>query len=46
MTRVRDTFEPDVKTHARYNELYHGVYKNMYNPLKPLYEFMRQAGKH
>jgi sugar (pentulose or hexulose) kinase len=41
MTRIRDTFEPDAKTHARYDELYHGVYKNMYNRLKPLYEFMR-----
>jgi len=44
MTRVRDTFEPDSKTHARYNDLYHGVYKNMYNRLKPLYEFMKKAG--
>jgi sugar (pentulose or hexulose) kinase len=41
MTRVRDTFEPDKKTHAQYNELYHGVYKNMYGRLKPLYEFMK-----
>ena len=38
MTRVRDTFEPDPKTHARYDELYYGVYKKMYNHLKPLYE--------
>ena len=41
MTRIRDTFEPDVKTHARYNELYEGVYKKMYSRLKPLYETMR-----
>ena len=41
MTRVRDTFEPDAKTHARYDELYHGVYKKMYGRLKPLYETMR-----
>jgi sugar (pentulose or hexulose) kinase len=41
MTRVRDTFEPDPKTRARYDELYHGVYKKMYGRLKPLYETMR-----
>ena len=41
MTRVRDAFEPDLKTHARYDELYHGVYKKMYGRLKPLYETMR-----
>lgn len=38
MTRVRDTFEPDPKNHARYDELYYGVYKKMYGHLKPLYE--------
>ncbi|MBN2116061.1 MAG: FGGY-family carbohydrate kinase [Anaerolineales bacterium] len=41
MTHVRDTFEPDAKTHARYDELYNGVYKKMYSRLKPLYERMR-----
>lgn len=41
MTRVRDTFEPDARTHARYNELYDGVYKKLYGRLKPLYERMR-----
>lgn len=41
MTHVRDTFEPDKKTHERYDELYSGVYKNMYTRLKPLYEKMR-----
>lgn len=44
MTRVRDTFEPDAKTHARYDELYHGVYKKMYSRLRPLYQFMRSKG--
>ncbi len=44
MTRVRDTFEPDEKIHARYDELYYGVYRKMYNRLKPLYQFM--AGLH
>jgi sugar (pentulose or hexulose) kinase len=42
MTRVRDTFEPNAKTHAHYNELYHGVYKNMYKRLRPLYQFMKK----
>ncbi len=41
MTRVRDTFEPDVRTHERYDELYYGVYKQMYRRLRPLYERMR-----
>jgi sugar (pentulose or hexulose) kinase len=43
MTRIRDSFEPNAKTHARYNELYQGVYKNMYSRLKPLYEFMKKT---
>lgn len=42
MTRVRDTFEPDARTHARYDELYNGVYKKMYGRLKPLYERMHE----
>jgi sugar (pentulose or hexulose) kinase len=41
MTRVRDTFEPNIKTHAIYDELYNHVYKKMYDRLKPLYERMR-----
>jgi sugar (pentulose or hexulose) kinase len=40
MTFVRDTFEPDASTHARYDELYYGVYEKMYRRLKPLYENM------
>ncbi|MEW6403376.1 MAG: FGGY-family carbohydrate kinase [Chloroflexota bacterium] len=45
MAHVRDTFEPDAKTHAIYDELYRGVYKKMYGQLKPLYQFMRNARK-
>lgn len=41
MTRVRDTFEPNARVHAAYDELYEGVYKKMYGRLKPLYERMR-----
>jgi sugar (pentulose or hexulose) kinase len=40
MTRVRDTFEPDAKIHARYDDLFYGVYRKMYNRLKPLYQLM------
>ena len=40
MTRIRDTFEPDGKVHARYDELYFGVYRKMYKRLQPLYQFM------
>jgi len=42
MTRVRDTFEPDPKVHERYDELYHGVYKQMYRRLQPLYQVMKR----
>jgi len=38
MTQLRDTFEPDVIIHERYNELYEGVYMQMYGKLKPLYQ--------
>jgi ribulose kinase len=40
MTRVRDIFEPDVKVHERYDDLYHNVYKQMYKRLQPLYKVM------
>ncbi|HTX92252.1 MAG TPA: FGGY-family carbohydrate kinase [Anaerolineales bacterium] len=43
MTRLGDTFEPDAKVHARYNELYYGVYKQMYGRLRPLYNAMRNG---
>jgi sugar (pentulose or hexulose) kinase len=39
---VRDTFEPDMKVHTRYDELYHGVYKQMYKRLQPLYQVLRK----
>lgn len=45
MTRVRDTFEPDTSLHRRYDDLYYGVYRKMYDRLKPLYQFM-QAHRH
>lgn len=41
MTRRRDTFEPDGRTHAHYNELYQRVYKPMYQRLQPLYRALQ-----
>lgn len=41
MTRVGDSFEPDFQAHARYNELYHQVYRKMYSRLQPLYRAMQ-----
>lgn len=43
MTRLRDTFEPNAKTRVGYDELYYGVYKRMYDRLKPLYRFMSRT---
>lgn len=43
MTRRGATFEPDAKTHARYDELYQGVYKQMYKRLQPLYQVMKKG---
>lgn len=41
MTRRRDTFEPDGRAHAHYNELYRRVYKPMYQRLQPLYRALQ-----
>ncbi len=41
MTRIERVFEPDSATHALYDELYHGVYQQMYPRLRPLYERLR-----
>jgi sugar (pentulose or hexulose) kinase len=41
MTRAGQVFEPDAHTHAVYDELYHHVYKRMYNRLQPLYTAIR-----
>ncbi len=38
MTRLGQAFEPNPQAHAIYDELYRGVYLQMYNQLKPLYE--------
>ena len=42
MTRVGRIFEPDPHTQHIYDRLYHRVYKQMYQRLKPLYEEIRK----
>ncbi len=42
MTHVGQVFEPDLKTHRLYDELYHTVYKKMYKRLKPFYRRIRE----
>jgi sugar (pentulose or hexulose) kinase len=41
MTRVSHVYEPNLRAHEMYSELYHRVYKQMYRRLKPLYEEIR-----
>jgi sugar (pentulose or hexulose) kinase len=41
MTHPGDTFHPDPRAHARYDELYFRVYKQMYKRLQPLYRAMQ-----
>ena len=43
MTHLGQTFEPDRVAQAIYDELYHTVYRKMYDRLKPLYEAIRKA---
>lgn len=43
MTHLGKTFEPDMKHHRLYEELYHGVYQKLYARLKPLYETIREV---
>jgi len=42
MTRIGETFEPNMQNHRIYDELYHNVYRKMYKLLKPLYENIRE----
>ncbi len=41
MTRIGQTYEPDMQNHHIYDELYSRVYCKMYGLLKPLYENIR-----
>ena len=42
MVRVGEVRDPDLATHAIYDELYRGVYQPMYDRLKPLYREIRR----
>jgi sugar (pentulose or hexulose) kinase len=42
MVRETDFFEPDMKTHEKYDKIYHLVYKKIYQRLKKLYKIMDQ----
>jgi sugar (pentulose or hexulose) kinase len=42
MTHSGQSFEPDPKSQRVYDELYAGVYKQMYSRLRPLYEQIRR----
>lgn len=42
MTRIRDTFEPEQRTHQIYEHLYREVYLQMYRQLHPLYKAIQK----
>ncbi|RKY51831.1 MAG: carbohydrate kinase, partial [Candidatus Neomarinimicrobiota bacterium] len=41
MTHPGDIFEPDIKTHEIYDNLYKNVYCKMYARVRPLYKTIR-----
>jgi sugar (pentulose or hexulose) kinase len=45
MTRLGDTFEPDLKNHAVYDRYYNEVYLKLYSRLRPLYQTLRSIGR-
>ncbi|HVN53209.1 MAG TPA: FGGY-family carbohydrate kinase [Anaerolineaceae bacterium] len=42
MTRVRDTFQPNLEAHRLYDRLYRRVYLRVYDRLRPLYEAIQE----
>lgn len=42
MTHIGEVFEPDLKTHQLYDELYRDIYLRMYRRLKPFYRRIRE----
>ena len=42
MTHVGEVYEPNLKNHAIYDELYNDIYKKMYKCLKPFYNRIRE----
>ena len=45
MTRIGDTFQPNMKAHTLYQNLYNKVYSKLYERLKPLYTDIREILK-
>jgi sugar (pentulose or hexulose) kinase len=45
MTRISRVFEPDSRTQAIYEALFHNVYLHMYRKLQPLYENLRKIAR-
>ena len=45
MTHLGQTFNPNDKAHAVYDQLYNEVYLQMYSKLQPFYKIMRKIGK-
>jgi sugar (pentulose or hexulose) kinase len=43
MSHPGETFEPDPKAHALYDQLYRNAYRKMYARLKPLYQAIRRT---
>jgi sugar (pentulose or hexulose) kinase len=41
MTRLSETFEPDMRVHAVYCQMYEQVYLRMYRKLQPFYKAMQ-----
>ena len=42
MVHVGEVHDPDPAAHERYDELYRGVYRRMYDRLRPLYQEIRR----
>ncbi len=42
MSHLGATFEPNLKLHRQYDEIYRRIYRQIYNRLRPLYEDLRQ----
>lgn len=45
MTHLGDTFEPDPQNNRIYNDIYHRVYLNLYNRVRPLYHALKDISQ-
>lgn len=43
MVNVKDVFMPDGKIHETYQKIYNGVYKKLYNSLRPAYKNIKKG---